>query len=360
MLRYTPAVFAVGNDYQIMVPVTGRSLMRVRVGDDYFYDEQNGIMRSLCSIHRVTVPMEVLDRAGAYTVCEREIVDRRPYFPVTEDEVEISFAFRPLPKEDIRIYHVADAHDRVAEPTAAAQVFGRIDLLILNGDIPNHSGDVACMDTVYRLAESITRGEIPIVFARGNHDMRGYHAEEFAEYTPSQYGNTYYTVRLGRLWFLILDCGEDKDDTSAEYGYTVACKAFRRRQTALIRRVIENAEVECAAPGVEKRFVVCHNPFTHRSKPPFDIEEETFTEWSSLIREGIHPDLMLCGHLHRCIVSPIGGELDQYGQPCTVVTGSGVGKDYHEGCGLTVHRDGTMQVEFCRSTGERRVYDSEL
>ncbi len=354
MLRYAPAVFAVGDEYQIMVPVTGESLFRVKVGDRYFYDEQNGIMRSLCSIHRVAVPMELLDRERTYTVCERELVDRKPYFPVTEEEVCTEFSFQPIPEDGVRIYHISDAHDRVTDPVAGARVFGDFDLLVLNGDIPNHCGEVACMDTVYKLADELTHGRIPIVFARGNHDMRGYHAEEFADYTPSQYGNTYYSVRVGNLWMLILDCGEDKDDSNPEYGYTVACRDFRLRQTDLIHRIIRNAETEYAAPGVTHKLVVCHNPFAHRCKPPFDIEEEIYTEWAALLKKHIAPDLMLCGHLHRSIISPVGGELDQYGQPCTVIVGSSLGGDWHEGCGLTLHRDGPTEVEFCRSTGEKR------
>ncbi len=360
MLRYTPAVFAVGHEYQIMVPVTGQSLFRVRIGDRYFYDEQNGIMRSLCTIHRVAVPMELLDQEKKYIVCERELVDRKPYFPVTEEEVCTEFSFSPLPKENVRIYHIADAHNRVTEPVAGARVFGDFDLLVMNGDIPNHCGEVACMDTVYKLAAELTRGTIPIVFARGNHDMRGYHAEEFADYTPNHHGHTYYTIRVGSLWILILDCGEDKDDSSSEYGFTVACRDFRLRQTDLIRRVIHDAASEYAAPGVTHKFVICHNPFPHRSHPPFDIEEETFTEWCRLLGEHVQPDLMLCGHLHRNIISPVGGELDQHGQPCTVITGSAVGQDYHEGCGLTLHPDKTVDVEFCRSTGERKTISLKL
>ena len=67
MLKTTPAVFAVGKYYQIMVPVTEQSLFYVKVGDKTYYDEANGIMRSLELVHRVTVPQEELDAAGGYT-----------------------------------------------------------------------------------------------------------------------------------------------------------------------------------------------------------------------------------------------------------------------------------------------------
>ena len=87
MQEKTPAVFAVENNYQIMVPTDAPSLMWVEVGGKKYYDAANGIMRSFTEIHRVTVPMAVLDAAGAYTVCERVIIDRKPYFPESEETV---------------------------------------------------------------------------------------------------------------------------------------------------------------------------------------------------------------------------------------------------------------------------------
>ncbi len=347
MLKYTPAVFAVGRNYQIMVPVTEASLFWVEVDGKCFYDEQNGIMRSLCTTHRVTVPAEVLDSAGEYTVCERVIIDRKPYFPETENTVRTTFSFKPIPKENIRIYHVADTHNKVSEPCAAAERFGDIDLLVMNGDIPNHSGEIAYFDTIYEIADKITHGAIPIIFARGNHDLRGYFAEQIADHTPNQNGNTYYSTRVGNIWALVLDCGEDKDDSHAEYGLTVACHPFRERQTEYIKQIIQNAESEYAAEGVEHRLIICHNPFTYQLAEPFNIEKEIYSEWARLIKESIHPELMLCGHLHRTFIGEVGGENDHLGQPCRVVVGSNIGEDFHVGCGIVLREN--ISIEFFSS-----------
>ncbi len=353
MLKYTPAVFAVGNTYSIMVPVTEPSLFWVEVDGRCYYDEQNGIMRSLCTTHRVSVPMEVLDRAKAYTVCERVIIDRKPYFPETADTVRTTYAFRPVPTDPIRIYHIADTHNAVVEPVAGARAFGPMDLLVLNGDIINHSGDIAYFDTIYAIAEQLTGGEIPIVFARGNHDLRGYYAEQIGDHIPNQDGHTYYSFRLGSIWGLVLDCGEDKDDTCTEYGRTVACHAFRERETAYIRAVIRNAEAEYAAEGVRHRLIVCHDPFTHRYQPPFNIEEELYTEWATLIRENIRPELMLCGHMHRAELHAVGGDLDQFGQPCTLVIGSKPGRGSHIGCGVILHDGEEPKIDFYEGKSSR-------
>lgn len=68
MLKTAPAVFAVDTTYQIFVPVTRDALVWVRIGDNEYYDESNGILRSLSELHRVTVPMAELDAARSYTV----------------------------------------------------------------------------------------------------------------------------------------------------------------------------------------------------------------------------------------------------------------------------------------------------
>ena len=75
-----PAVFAVKNDYQIMVPVKSDLLFWVTVDGKNYYDHSNGIIRSSTRMHRVNVPMCALDKTGEYTVTYRKIIDRKPYF----------------------------------------------------------------------------------------------------------------------------------------------------------------------------------------------------------------------------------------------------------------------------------------
>ena len=269
---YYPTVFAVGDEYQIMLPVKGESLMWVQVGEECYYDESNGILRSKTGIHRMCVPMQELDRAGEYTIYERKVINRTAYCPAIAKPCSKTFKFKPVPQENPKAYHIADAHNEEQRPIAAALAYGDIDFLILNGDIPNHSGTVKNFGTIFRLCSDITKGEIPVVFARGNHDMRGKCAESIAMYTPSYNGNTYYTFRIGGIWGMVLDTGEDKDDGHIEYGGTVCCHAFRKRETRFIEKVIANADNEYNAEGVTHRLIIAHNPFTCVLKPPFNIE----------------------------------------------------------------------------------------
>lgn len=338
MIKTSPAVFAVGNTYQIMVEVNGEALVSVKVGEKIYFDETNGIINSLSPIHRVKVPIEKLNEAGVYRLYIRPVVERRPYGTITDEAIEFNYKFNPLPKENIRAYHISDAHNSVEWPVKAAEAFGDIDLLILNGDIISHSGDPEKFSNLYEICSAITKGSIPVIFSRGNHDMRGRFAERFADYTPNHQGNTYYTFRLGSLWGIVLDCGEDKDDSHAEYGLTVACHPFRERQTEFIKSVIENAHKEYEQAGIETRLIIAHNPFTQQLDPPFNIESEIYSEWASLLKKHVKPDLMICGHTHKHGIHPIGGEKDHLGQPCPVIIASEPLKEGFLGCGFIINK----------------------
>lgn len=350
MLKTAPAVFAVGNCYQIMVEVMEESLFSVRIGDKTYYDESNGIMNSLSPLHRAEVPMEALNEAKEYTVCVRPLIERKPYFSETKEQVEFTFKFTPVPENNIRVYHLSDTHNQIENPVKAAKVFGDIDVLILNGDIIDHSGNPEKFSNIYEICSDITGGNVPVVFSRGNHDMRGNFAEKFADYTPSYQKKTYYTFKVGSIWGLLLDCGEDKPDTNAEYGYTVACHSFRERQTEYIKWLIENAEKEYAKPGIKTRLVIAHNPFTRIQEPPFNIEAEIYSEWASLLKEYVKPHLMIFGHTHKYKINHIGCEDDHLGQPCTAVVASEPQNDRFIGCGFVINDD-EIEVVFTDSLG---------
>ena len=360
IMPYYPGVYAVGEEYQIIMPFSAEAIVKIQVGDSMFYDDMCGVLRSSDLIHRVHIPASALDEAKEYTVIYQKIIERKAYFPEMEDEVRLTFDFRPLPKEgDINIYHLSDTHNMVEEPIAASQYLGdKTDLLVLNGDIPNHAGKHEHLETVFKLASGVAKGNIPILCTRGNHDTRGRCAENFLSYIPHKNGKTYYTARLGNVWALILDCGEDKDDDHEEYGGTICFHPFRLAETEFIKDVIKNADREYNAEGVEHRLVICHIPFTFsKLEDPFDIEKELYAEWAKMLRDHIKPELMLCGHRHLVEVWEVGGKNDIYGQVCPVIVGSRPirHKDTKEkefiGCAITLNSK-TAKVVFNHHSGK--------
>lgn len=318
-----PSVFAVEDEYQIIIPTKKELLMWIRVGDEEYFDDSNGILRSSSPIHRISVPMEELDRAKKYTVCYRRVVKRKPYGTKTKGVEEYTYTFNPVEKgKPLNVYHISDSHGRIEESVKSAKNAGDIDLLILNGDIASHSGSVKNIEIMYHIAAGVTKGRVPCVFSRGNHDLRGSCAEFLEDYTPNYNGKSYYTFRLGDIWGMVLDCGEDKSDSDEEYGNTICCRNFRKRELNFINCVADKKEYEDS--DIKYKLVICHMPFTYRGHigDKFDIENDMYDEWSRIIRESIKPNLILYGHTHTVEFSLPGGKLDSRGQGCPVLIGA--------------------------------------
>lgn len=355
------AVFSVGKTYQIMAVSDTELLFWVEAGGKRFYDHANGVIRSRTRVHRAVIPAEILDSAGEYAVCYRRMIERKGDYSVTGPEERERYCFRPIPSEGpVHIYQVADAHQKPDFPQRSAGFFDRLDLLIVNGDTFDYLDRETDFDYLYRLLSDITAGEIPVVFAKGNHDNKGVVAEKLVEYAPTDCGKSYYTFRLGRLWGIVLDCGENCADESPVYGNTVCHHIFREEETEWLRSVIKNAEKEYLADGVEYRIVISHAAITNVRQKPFDIEVELYREWVALVNQMIKPDLMLSGHLHITALSMPGSELDTLGQSCPVIIGAnpvgwqtGVLTDYI-GCALTLSE---KSAEICFTNAERKAVE---
>ena len=359
-LRCGPIVCCVGTNYIISVPVRKKVLMSVLVGNTEYYCHCNGVRISDTKLQKFTVPMTELDREKTYTLIYREVFSRGAYSCSLGAEQKLKFNFRPLEKEEgVNIYHISDTHGiRIQAINAAGFLGENIDLLILNGDISSSSSTENEIFLQYDIAFGITKGEIPCIISRGNHDLRGGLAEKLAAYIPTENGNTYYSVRLGAYWFLVLDCGEDKEDSHREYSGTVCCHRFREAETEYLRKLTERAVDEYNADGVRHRIIISHVPFEYnntelcRGERPFDIEHELYTEWCGIIREKVRPDFMLAGHFHLHEIWDTGKNDDKNIGIPVIIGGKPIDKDVtrkeYIGCAVTVNKN-SAEVSFNNS-----------
>ncbi len=337
ILKTSPAVFAVGDTYQIMVPVNIKARMSVEIGSKTYYDHSNGVLRWSGDIHEVTVNQKELDEAKGYTVVLDEVcLTVKGEEPRLKETHKFKFNFFPLEKtEDITIAFISDTHGKIKEPVRVGQ-FRDIDLLITAGDISSYYEEHECLFDLFKICDGITHGEKPIVNARGNHDLRGEFAEKVCDYIPTQNGNTYYDFSVGNIEGVVLDCGEDKVDSHIEYSGAICCHAFREEETRFLEEISENNW-----DNGKLRFVISHDPFMTRHPEPFDIEDEIYNKWTEIISRKIKPHFMLTGHEHCLRINRKGGEFDDRSQPCDVLVGADPRKVYgvYVGSLLTVKKD---------------------
>lgn len=355
----SPVVYAVGDEYQIFVIPASKTVMWCRIGDNEYYDESNGVLRSETMFHKITVPAAELDAAGEYTVCYREFQERVSYYNKVISEGEKSFKFRKVDSKEPKFYLLSDVHNHVDAAISAASSCKDIDFLVVNGDIHDNSESPERLLLAHKIAAAVTHGEIPVVYSRGNHDLRGCWAERQAEFTPTANGKSYYTFRLGSVWGVVLDCGEDKKDESCEYGGVNCCTYFRKRETEFLKKVIANSGAEYDAPGVEYKLIISHVDFSEPHNPPFDIEYDIYRSWCALIRENIKPQGYFYGHVHKNYVTLPGSERDIFnqGSPAVVAGVPSRGEDLtgYIGAAITL-KPGKTFVEWINQAGS--VVDS--
>ena len=356
IMRHGPVVCAVGCDYQILVPVNCDALMKVIVNDKSYFCHQNGIRRSDCAVQQFAVPMRELDQAGSYTVVYQKVIDRRAYSCRKGKAVSKTFTFKALnDKKELHLYVMSDCHGIRKEAIEACSYFqDELDLLILNGDVSSSCETLDQALLPLDIAYEVTKGSVPCVITRGNHDLRGDFAQHLTDLMPSNHGRMYYQVSIGPLWLLVLDCGEDKNDDHREYGGTAAFHEMRLEETDFLKRLANDPYAGFRAPAVRYRFVVSHVPVHFRNKDdpgdhfPFDIENELYTEWVDLLNCSVHPQLYIAGHLHREEVWTVDAEHNERGLACPTLI---AGKPVHHGdrncfgAALTVN-DETAEIRF--------------
>lgn len=304
-----PGVFLVEQDYEIILLCNRPAMASVVVDGKTFTDSINGVMRSDTDVHKIKIPMTLLDTARAYRVHITPLADHCSYFPKPAPTEAYEYDFTPVPaKGEVKAYVLADTHGDAVTPAETALAHGKMDLLILLGDIGDSATTREQVTTLHRLTSAITGGCFPALYIRGNHDTRGYMAEHLHNYIPTRSGATYYTFRAGSVWGVVLDCGEDKPDTNIEYGLpeyggVADFLPFREAQTDYLRDLIANADTTYNAEGVTRRVALCHINFTYTDRPFNDRNPALYEKWIAALNEmGI--DMLICGHEHKVGMQP--------------------------------------------------------
>lgn len=135
--------------------------------------------------------------------------------------------------------------------------FENTDLVIFNGNMVDHLqnetsffGDF--MDTSIEMFAS----EVPVFYARDNHETRGAFSNHFPEYLPPNNNKTYNTFKQGPVFFIVLDSGEVKPDSDIEYFGLSYFDQYRSEQQKWLEKVVESDEFK-SSPF---RVVILHIP----------------------------------------------------------------------------------------------------
>ena len=289
---YGAVVYAVEDTYQIVFSTKDQAIAWVQIGEERYYDLYAGSMRSNDRVHKIEVPQSVLDAAGGYTVWAKQMIYRGPFGGYTGSTISQSYDFRPVDASDgLDYFALSDVHESVA---AAAKTAGQedTDFLVLIGDLISMVETERDAQLANDLAHRITGGQIPVIYARGNHEIKGKYAEDLYKYVGSRDQGYYYWVTLGEEVFaVVLDMGEDHEDDFWEYYGTAQFDLYRAEQTAFLRETLDSGIHE----AYPYRMAICHIPIPYVDKNGYF--QETRLEWTRLLNE-LGADISLSGHKH--------------------------------------------------------------
>jgi predicted phosphodiesterase len=268
-----------------------------------FYQMKDG-NRVVGRLHKITVPGLVGGTEYRYRVFSKAVLRYEGQSNVlyghtasTDVYSRNPLRFRTLDagRTEIAFTVVNDIHGRMDDLRALTRnaVYGSEDLVIFNGDMVSEMEDetvffAGFMDEAVKLFAS----EVPVFYARGNHETRGKFNVRFSSYFPTNNGDKlYYSFRQGPVHFIVLDAGEDKPDSDIEYSGLSQFDAYRSEQGEWLKRELQSESFRTAG----YRLVIVHIP-------PVDSDWHGAVE----VREKFLPALnsagitaMFCGHTHR-------------------------------------------------------------
>ena len=299
---YEPVVYAVEDTYQIVFSTNHSATAWVEIGGERYYDLFAGSMKSADTVHKITVPQEKLDEAKSYSIHAEKMIYRGPFGGFKGEEISKSYNFRPVDTSDGLVYYtITDAHHARKGAVDAALSVENLDFLVILGDsvgMVEYEEDVQFSNLI---AHDVTGGEIPVVYARGNHEIKGAYAEQLYKYVGSKNESFYYWFTLSDVFGITLDLGEDHDSGWWEYYGTDQFTLYHDEQTEFLRDLAETKPYE----DYQYTLVACHIPiqFVNSRKDHVEVK----ATWTDLLNQ-IKPDLAVYGHQHDLYPFLVGQE----------------------------------------------------
>ncbi|MEZ5320161.1 MAG: FN3 domain-containing metallophosphoesterase family protein [Vicinamibacterales bacterium] len=237
----------------------------------------------------------------SYQVQSTRVVKLKAYWPdkglATTSDVH---RFRTLDPGATHVSFavVTDTHEDVARINRLMKQvdWGATDFLVHTGDAFDW---LDTEDQLFRrwltpITAALSH-EKPLVYARGNHELRGPFARELAGYVPTVEGRFYYARDAGPIHLIVLDTGEDKPDDTNVYAHLNRTTPYRNAEYDWLADHVATDAHHAAAPF---RVIVMH-------QPRWGWLAEGPDRWIRLANDaGV--DLVIAGHTHRFSYTPPG------------------------------------------------------
>lgn len=267
-----------------------------------------GLIEANNTVQAITLKNLSPGKTYYYRVMSRNIDNFHPYklkFGDTYAGDVFSFITPTEEKRTVEFLVFNDVHDRPETFPSLLKYQGesKPDFVFLNGDMFNWQEDEnQLVDHLLKPLCNAFASHTPFIFSRGNHEARGRFARQIADYFDGKSRKFFYSFQRGPLYAIVLDSGEDKDDSHAEYAGLVCFDEYRLQQKEWLEKEIRKK----AFRNAKYRIVFSHIPFYNSGKGHGTLHCRE--HWGPLLNKG-KVDLLISGHTHRHgIHPPVAGE----------------------------------------------------
>lgn len=258
--------------------------------DRKVYAETDG-MASVGTLHRVVVDGLKPGTQYRYRIGSRRVVAIKPYWPDRGGSAESAtreFTTFDAKREHTRFAVITDTHEDRARTRDLLDIIDKqqVDFVVHAGDSIDHADSALQVRDgfIAPMAEGL-RGQLPMLYARGNHETRGAFARELAPLLRAPEGGYSFVRRQGAMQLFVVDTGEDKPDETKVYAGLNAMRSYRARELERFRGALAQP-----SNGAAFRIVLAHQADWGWTGLPVSA-------WSDPANAG-GIDLMIAGHEH--------------------------------------------------------------
>jgi 3',5'-cyclic AMP phosphodiesterase CpdA len=180
----------------------------------------------------------------------------------------------------------------------------KYDFVVFNGDcIDDPYNEDEAVDFLACMTSRVDAASKPFFYLRGNHEIRNAYSIRLRELIDYPGGKTYGAFNWGDTRFVMLDCGEDKPDSTQVYYGLNDFEGLRRAQADFLR-----SELKSDAFRKASRRVLIHHIPTYGSD---DAYNPCLELWGPILAKAPF-DLCLNGHTHLHAFHPKGSLGNNY------------------------------------------------
>lgn len=252
----------------------------------------DGLVNAYDRIHEIHLEELQAGRQYYYRVVAKEVLRFEQEDMITYGETIYSdvYSFNTISENAGELSWLVfnDIHDRPESFPHLLKLNNdeHFDLVILNGDMFDYeNSEEQIIEHLIKPCTEVFASQKPMLYARGNHEMRGkfaHHLKDYFTYPQRQF----YYYQFGPVFTIVLDTGEEQIQTGFDYS-----DVYREMQAKWLENIMQSKEYQLAKYRV-----------VHMHIPPFYSFDQKGSRHCKQVFAPLFDrhkvDLVIAGHTH--------------------------------------------------------------